>query len=101
MRTTTNYKAHGKKKKGGSNKQGGTQEKNNSKSKKQGGNFFKKLASPSAVKIYGILIMAFAIVAFLSILSFYFTSATDIQYAEFRGDDVAGNWCGRFGAQIA
>ena len=101
MRTTTNYKAHGKKKKGGSNKQGGTQEKNNSKSKKQGGNFFKKLASPSAVKIYGILIMAFAIVAFLSILSFYFTSATDIQYAEFRGDDVAGNWCGRFGALIA
>ena len=106
MRTTVNYKSHGKKKKGGSDKQGGTQEKNNSKQKKQGnGGFFKELTSPNAIKIYGILLMAFAIVAFLSILSFYFTFETDWQYVHYGisndGGTVADNWCGRFGARIA
>ena len=102
MRTTVNYKSHGKKKKGSSGKQNGGSEKGSSKSKKQGsGGFFKALASPTAVKIYGILLMAFAIVAFLSILSFYFTFETDWQYANFGGEDVADNWCGRLGAHIA
>ena len=102
MRTTVNYKSHGKKKKGSSGKQNGGSEKGSSKSKKQsGGDFFKALGSPTAVKIYGILLMAFAIVAFLSILSFYFTFETDWQYANFGGDNVADNWCGRFGAHIA
>ena len=102
MRTTVNYKSHGKKKKGVSGKQNGGSEKGNSKSKKQSsGDFFKALGSPTAVKIYGILLMAFAIVAFLSILSFYFTFETDWQYANYGGKDVADNWCGRFGARIA
>ena len=102
MRTTVNYKSHGKKKKGSSGKQNGGGEKGNSKSYNNGGDvFFKALAYPTAVKIYGILIMAFAIVAFLSILSFYFTFETDWQYANFGGENVADNWCGRFGAHIA
>ena len=102
MRTTTNYKSAGKKKKGGKSKENSSPEKGNSKSKKQSnGGFFKDLASPTAVKIYGILVMAFAIVTFLSILSFYFTFETDWQYANFGGEDVADNWCGRFGAHIA
>ena len=102
MRTTVNYKSNGKKKKESSGKEKGASGKNSSKPKKQGGgDFFKTLASPTAVKIYGILIMAFAIVAFLSILSFYFTFETDWQYANFGGEDIAGNWCGRFGAHIA
>ena len=102
MRTTVNYKSHGKKKKGASGKEKGSSEKGNSKQKKQGGgDFFKTLASPNAVKIYGILLMAFAIVAFLSILSFYFTFETDWQYANFGGENVADNWCGRLGAHIA
>ena len=102
MRTTTNYKSAGKKKKGGKGKENSSPEKGNSKSKKQSdGGFFKALASPTAIKIYGILVMAFAIVAFLSILSFYFTFETDWQYANFGGEDVADNWCGRFGAHLA
>ena len=101
MRTTVSYKSSGKKKKGSSGKQNGGAEKGNSKQKKQGGGFFKGLASPNAVKIYGILLMAFAIVAFLSILSFYFTFDTDWQYVNYRGENVADNWCGRFGAHIA
>ena len=102
MRTTTNYKSAGKKKKNASGKQNGGSEKGNSKQKKKGGgDFFKAISSPTAIKIYGILIMAFAIVTFLSILSFYFTFETDRQYATSRGGDIAENWCGRFGAIIA
>ncbi len=98
MLTTVNYKSASNKEKGKKSKK--KSEDSRGKQSK-GGNFFSALTSEKAVQIYGIILMLFSIVTFLSIVSFYFTSETDVQYAVGGGEDVAENWCGNLGAHLS
>ena len=58
-----------------------------SKPKKSGGGFWKAITSPAAIQGYGVVIMAFAILLALSIVSFYFHAHNNITYV--LGDNQA------------
>ena len=76
--------------------------KSNNSSSKGGGNSSKKhLTKEQWHKIFGILLLLFSLVAFVSILSFWFTHAADQEYVQPGSDTQPGNWCRGLGAYLA
>ena len=91
--TTKNHKKSG----------GGAQAKKKSKSPSGSahtGDFWKKISSPAAIKAYGIVITIFAIFAFVSIFSYFFTHSADLNFIE-GNQESAGNWLSNWGARVA
>ena len=69
--------------------------------RKGGGNTSKKHLTPDQWrKIFGILLLLFSLISFVSILSFWFTHAADEAYVEGNAES-AGNWCRGLGAHLA
>ena len=74
---------------------------NNSSSKGGGSSSKKHLTKEQWHKIFGILLLLFSLVAFVSILSFWFTHAADQEYVQPGSDTQPGNWCRGLGAYLA
>ncbi|MBO4646160.1 MAG: DNA translocase FtsK 4TM domain-containing protein [Bacteroidales bacterium] len=87
--------------KGGKKSGKGTSGKSGKKKSPQSGGFIQFLGSPKMIKVYGILLMLFALVSFVSIFSYLFTHKADEAYLSSGGVTPAGNWCGGLGAHIA
>ena len=62
--------------------------------------FWATITSPKMIKGYGVCLMIFAIFAFISIFSYYFTHAADLDYIE-GNIESARNWCSNWGAYVA
>ncbi len=76
--------------------------KSNTSSSKGGGSSSKKhLTKEQWHKIFGILLLLFSLVAFVSILSFWFTHTADQEYVQPGSDTQPGNWCRGLGAYLA
>ena len=73
----------------------------NSSSKGGGSSSKKHLTKEQWHKIFGILLLLFSLVAFVSILSFWFTHAADQEYVQPGSDTQPGNWCRGLGAYLA
>lgn len=99
MRVITNYQSSGKN--GKKAKDTGKNNKQNSKSPHGFSKFWNFISSPQMVKLYGILLMLFAILAFISILSYYFTWPGDREFVNNGGEEIVENWCGKLGAYIS
>lgn len=74
---------------------------NNSSSKGGGSSSKKHLTKEQWHKIFGILLLLFSLVAFVSILSFWFTHTADQEYVQPGSDTQPGNWCRGLGAYLA
>lgn len=74
---------------------------NNSSSKGGGSSSKKHLTKEQWHKIFGILLLLFSLVAFVSILSFWFTHTADQEYVQPGSDTPPGNWCRGLGAYLA
>ena len=74
---------------------------NNSSSKGGGSSSKKHLTKEQWHKIFGILLLLFSLVAFVSILSFWFTHTADQEYVQPGSDIQPGNWCRGLGAYLA
>ena len=71
-------------------------------SHKGSGNSSKKhLTKEQWQKIFGILLLLFSLLAFVSILSFWFTHTADQEYVQPGSDTPPGNWCRGLGAYLA
>ena len=76
--------------------------KSKSSSSKGGGSSSQKhLTKEQWHKIFGILLLLFSLLAFVSILSFWFTHAADQEYVQPGSDTQPGNWCRGLGAYLA
>ena len=76
--------------------------KSRSADKKSGGTSSKKhLKKEDWQKIFGVLLLLFSLVAFVSILSFWFTHAADQEYVQQGSTSSPGNWCRGLGAYLA
>lgn len=73
----------------------------NSSSKGGGSSSKKHLTKEQWHKIFGILLLLFSLVAFVSILSFWFTHAADQEYVQPGSDTQPSNWCRGLGAYLA
>lgn len=73
----------------------------NSSSKGGGSSSKKHLTKEQWHKIFGILLLLFSLVAFISILSFWFTHTADQEYVQPGSDTQPGNWCRGLGAYLA
>lgn len=99
MRVITNYQSSGKNEK--KPKDTGKSSKRNSKNASGFSTFWSFISSPQMIKLYGILLMLFAILAFISILSYYFTWAGDREFVNNGGEEIVENWCGKLGAYLS
>lgn len=110
MHTITNYQTNSSKERNdrssSKSASGGkkVQKKNGKKGSSSGsawGGFVDVLTHPKTIQIYGILITLFAILSFISIVSYYFTWEGDRAFVHNGGEDIVANWCGKMGAYLA
>ena len=71
-----------------------------SKGKSSSGNFFKFFASKGMIQVYGVLLLAMALLVFISIVSFYFHAHNNLFYVEGL-ESTAQNIARSVGAHIA
>ncbi len=76
--------------------------KRKSSSKSSGGSsFFQQLKSPRMIQVYGVLLMCFALLLFVSIVSFYFHAHNNIHFVLSDGQDASHNIARTVGAYLA
>lgn len=68
---------------------------------KGGFNFFAFLASPRMIQVYGILLLIFSLLLFLSTVSFYFHANNNISFVEGHGEVFSENIARSVGAYLA
>ena len=90
--TTKNHSVKNSKK---SNKSKGSAKSGGGSSSKKG------LSKQDWQRIFGVLLLLFSLVAFVSILSFWFTHAADQEYVQQGSTTAPGNWCRGLGAYLA
>lgn len=90
--TTKNHSVKNSKK---SNKSKGSAKSGGGSSSKKG------LSKQDWHRIFGVLLLLFSLVAFVSILSFWFTHAADQEYVQQGSTTAPGNWCRGLGAYLA
>ena len=66
-----------------------------------GGSFFQQLKSPRMIQVYGVLLMCFALLLFVSIVSFYFHAHNNIHFVLSDGQDASHNIARTVGAYLA
>ena len=66
-----------------------------------GSSFFQQLKSPRMIQVYGVLLMCFALLLFVSIVSFYFHAHNNIHFVLSDGQDASHNIARTVGAYLA
>ena len=66
-----------------------------------GGSFFSHFKSPRMIQVYGVLLMCFALLLFVSIVSFYFHAHNNIHFVLSQRQDVSHNIARTVGAYLA
>ena len=66
-----------------------------------GGSFFSHVKSPRMIQVYGVLLLCFALLLFVSIVSFYFHAHNNIHFVLSQRQDVSHNIARTVGAYLA